>query len=134
MKSTKAKIQFARMLRKNLTFSERKLWNRIRRKACGYGVKRQVVIRGWIVDFYCPAAKLAIEVDGGYHDHRKAEDAFRDRVLAEKCGITTLRFTNEEVGKDGGIMAAAVVSDTMSICVDRRRAGWASKKRSDGKP
>ncbi|WP_442896883.1 endonuclease domain-containing protein [Erythrobacter sp.] len=48
-----------------------------------------------VVDFYCPAAKLAIEVDGNTHD--VVSDRQRDRRLLEERGIRILRFSNEEV-------------------------------------
>ena len=59
---------FARELRKNMTDAELHLWNRVRRKQInGYQFYRQKNIGSYIVDFYCPAAKLIIELDGSQH-------------------------------------------------------------------
>lgn len=93
--STKKKL-FARKLRKNMTEAEAVLWDHIRKEQLGYRMKSQRVLRGFIADFYCPAAKLVIEVDGGYHLHRGSYDLWRDDCL-RKVGIETIRFTNEAV-------------------------------------
>lgn len=73
------------------------MWGLIR--CCQLGVKfrRQVVLRGWIADFWCPSAKLVIEVDGGSHNGRAEADRFRDATLAHEIGARTLRFTNAMV-------------------------------------
>ena len=60
--------KFARELRNNMTDAERLLWSRLRnRQLKGKQVYRQKIIGDYIVDFYCPKAKLVIEVDGGQH-------------------------------------------------------------------
>lgn len=88
------KWAFARMLRKRMTPSEKTLWALIRKRQLGVKFRRQVIIRGWIVDFYCPELRLVVEVDGGYHD--AAKDAYRDGAM-EQLGLTVLRFTNGDV-------------------------------------
>jgi very-short-patch-repair endonuclease len=55
---------------------------------------RQVVILGWITDFYCPKYRLVVEVDGSTHN--KEKDAKRDRAMLDH-GIDTVRVTNDEV-------------------------------------
>jgi very-short-patch-repair endonuclease len=56
----------ARELRKNMTDAGKLLWSKIRRKQLkGYQFYRQKNIGDYIVDFYCPAGKLIVEVDGG---------------------------------------------------------------------
>lgn len=69
-------------------------------RALGFKFKRQTVIRGWIVDFYCGELLLVIEVDGEVHDDPevKAKDMYRQQSL-ERIGITVLRFKNEHVFK-----------------------------------
>ncbi len=58
----------ARTLRKNMTEPERLLWSRIRRKQLrGFQFYRQKTVGNYIVDFYCPSARIIIEVDGGQH-------------------------------------------------------------------
>ncbi|HEX8693060.1 MAG TPA: DUF559 domain-containing protein [Longimicrobium sp.] len=92
----------ARGLRKEMTYAERLLWNGIRGwKVGGGGAKfrRQHPLGHFILDFYCHAAKLCVEVDGGIHDLQPERDAERDACLAA-AGIKTLRFRNEEVFGD----------------------------------
>src|SRR5579883_2859889 len=68
----------ARKLRKSPTDAEIRLWSRLRRKQIeGFRFRRQQPIGRYIVDFFCPEAKLIIEVDGGQHAERQAEDAAR---------------------------------------------------------
>ena len=63
------------------TSSEALLWERLRGSRLGVGFRRQFVIGEWIVDFAAPAARLVVEVDGGYHAARERADARRDRQL-----------------------------------------------------
>jgi very-short-patch-repair endonuclease len=94
------KTDAARRMRSSATPAEDKLWQALRgRQLCGMKWRRQAPLYGYIADFYCVAFKLVVEVEGDYHDLRKAEDARRDRHLAEK-GITTLRFANVRVMTD----------------------------------
>ena len=91
------KFKFAAMLRKHMTQAERLLWDEIKKKKlCGYRFRRQSIIYGWIVDFYCPAKKLVIEVDGSSHRHKAKQDEYRDKVMEER-GFKVVRFTNDEV-------------------------------------
>jgi very-short-patch-repair endonuclease len=82
-----------------MTEAELKLWSRIRRKQI-HGVQfyRQKPLLDYIVDFYAPAARLVIEVDGGQHFDPKHQhrDVLRDQRL-EKLGILVLRFDNIQV-------------------------------------
>lgn len=92
----------ARELRKNMTDSERLLWAKIRRKQLkGYQFYRQKNIGNYIVDFYCPAAKLIIEIDGGQHysEEENKKDEVRDRYLA-RLEFTVMRFSAREVFKN----------------------------------
>jgi very-short-patch-repair endonuclease len=65
----------------------------------GVHFRRQQVISGFIVDFYCHKAALVIEVDGDIHDLQQEEDARREKVLRE-MGLRVVRFGNEEVMKN----------------------------------
>lgn len=91
--------QFSRSLRSNMTDAEQHLWQRLRnRQICGVQFYRQKPLQSFIVDFYCPRAKLVIELDGAQHleaEHR-IKDAARDEELA-KFGIKTLRFDDRQV-------------------------------------
>ena len=95
-----AKVSFARAMRRNMTPTERVLWNRLRRSALeGLHFHRQQIVAGFIVDFYCAAASIAIELDGPVHDSQLESDRERDQVLTE-LGIRTMRIRNEEVAND----------------------------------
>ena len=62
----------------------------------GVRFRRQQVIQGFIVDFYCHKSALVIEVDGDIHDLQKEEDERREKVLSE-MGLKIVRFRNDEV-------------------------------------
>ncbi len=89
----------ARELRKNMTDAERRLWSKIRMKQVkGYQFLRQRPIGPYIVDFFCPEAKLVIEVDGGQHFtvEGKESDQSRDSYL-QSLGLQVLRLNNHDV-------------------------------------
>ena len=96
---SKAKLERARELRREMTPAEKLLWQEVRAKKLGVHFRRQQVIAGFIVDFYCHKADLVIEVDGDIHDLQREEDARRESVLRE-MGLTLVRFRNEDVIKD----------------------------------
>ncbi|ANV87997.1 MULTISPECIES: endonuclease domain-containing protein [Cyanophyceae] len=85
-------------LRNNMTEPEKKLWQILRGKQMGVKFRRQHGIGHYIADFYCPELKIVIEVDGDSHKSAEAQtyDAIRTDFMAS-LGITTLRFTNDEV-------------------------------------
>ena len=92
-------------MRHEPTFAEDKLWQRLRRKALGVNFRRQHAIDRFIVDFYCPEARLVVEVDGTIHDYTQEEDAIRQEFI-ESLGMRVLRFTNAEVSQSmEGILA-----------------------------
>jgi very-short-patch-repair endonuclease len=89
----------ARNLRKNMTDAERRLWSKIRRKQLKeFQFYRQKNIGDYIVDFYCPAAKLIIEIDGGQHysEENIVKDEARDSFLND-LGFRVFRFSNSDV-------------------------------------
>ncbi|HEY3329975.1 MAG TPA: endonuclease domain-containing protein [Capsulimonadaceae bacterium] len=87
----------AREMRVAMTQPEAILWSCLRANGvAGYHFRRQVVIQGFIVDFYCHQVALVIEVDGKVHDSQVAYDRERDDVI-RSTGINVLRFTNDEV-------------------------------------
>ena len=95
-KVTKEKLQRAKELRREMTPAEKLLWQEIRAKKLGVRFRRQQVVQGFIVDFYCHKAALVIEVDGDIHDLQQHEDARREKVLRE-MGLRIVRFRNDEV-------------------------------------
>ena len=89
----------ARELRKNMTEAEQILWKRLRRKQIlGVPFYRQKPLAQFIVDFYCAAAMLVIELDGSQHYAPDAQqyDAVRTQTL-EAMGLRVLRFDNRQV-------------------------------------
>jgi very-short-patch-repair endonuclease len=90
---------FSRELRAHMTDAEKILWLKLRRKQLkGYQFYRQKIIGDYIADFYCPGARLIIEVDGGQHygPEEMARDRVRDKYLREQ-GLEVLRFSDREV-------------------------------------
>ena len=86
---------FARSMRSNPTEPEKRLWRRLSASQLGgFKFRRQAQIGSSIVDFYCPAINLAIEVDGDTHD--AGRDRTRDAALAMH-GVHILRVRNDEV-------------------------------------
>ena len=91
----KAIVAAARDLRQRQTPSERLLWNALRdRGQMGRKFRRQARIGHFVVDFYCAAERLVVEVDGGMHRQRRTADRGRQRML-EEMGLRVLRVTAE---------------------------------------
>ena len=91
------KKKFARTLRKQQTPSEQKVWELLKdRRLLGLKFRRQHVIEGFVVDFYCMEYKLAIEIDGPIHLKQKHYDELRQDLIESK-GITFARVTNNEI-------------------------------------
>ncbi len=85
---------FARQLRLNPTDAEIQLWSRLRRRQLdGFRFRRQHPLGPYVVDFFCPAAKLIIEVDGGQH----ADDSETRTIWLEARGYRVIRFWNNDV-------------------------------------
>lgn len=108
--------KYSQELRKDMTDAERLLWSRLRGKQLkGLQVYRQRIIGNHIVDFYCPKAKLVVEVDGGQHYNEKEteKDRIRDGYLNEK-GLNVLRFSDSEVLKDIDSVLASIYENIIS--------------------
>ncbi|GJQ33875.1 MAG: hypothetical protein HBSAPP04_27140 [Ignavibacteriaceae bacterium] len=95
-KVTKEKLQRAKELRRDMTPAEKILWQEVRAKKLGVRFRRQQVIQGFIVDFYCHKSALVVEVDGDVHDLQQEEDKRREKALNE-MGLKIVRFRNDEV-------------------------------------
>ena len=92
----------ARYLRKSATDCERILWRQPRnRKFADHKFRRQHPIDPYVLDFYCPNMKLAVELDGSGHDFRLREmhDHTRSEFLARQ-GIAVVRFWNHQVREE----------------------------------
>ena len=89
--------KIARQLRTNLTEAEQRLWSRLRRRQLGgCYFRRQAPIGDYIVDFACFERNLVVEVDGGQHTERVAQDTKRSEWL-DSQGYRVLRFWNNDV-------------------------------------
>ena len=99
----------AQLLRKKATEPERILWRQLRnRNFAGYKFRRQHPFDDYVLDFYCPSAKLAVELDGGGHNYQAGQ--IRDRTRSEflaRRGVVVLRFWNHQVRRelDSGLQA-----------------------------
>lgn len=93
---------FRKNLRNNLTPAEAKFWKILQNKNLeGRKFRRQHSVGNYILDFYCPSEKLAVELDGESHftDAARVYDRER-RLYLESCGIKVLRFENKLVFED----------------------------------
>lgn len=86
----------ARQMRHEPTPGEKRLWQALRRNSLGVHFRRQQALGPFIVDFYCTAEKLVVEVDGQSHYDKRDLDAERDAFL-ESNGLRVLRFSEAEV-------------------------------------
>jgi type I restriction enzyme M protein len=106
-------VSRARYLGKNPTKWERLLWRHLRnRKFAGYKFRRQHPVGGYVLDFFCPEVKLAIELDGSGHNYQTghARDQEREEFLALQ-GIEVLRFWNHQVREElDGVLRAIYFS------------------------
>ena len=91
---TKRQTLRARTLRREVSATERKLWLYLRSAQTGASFRRQHPIERFFLDYYCAPLKLAVEIDGPWHD--PADDAERDAIVA-RLGIETLRFTATDI-------------------------------------
>jgi very-short-patch-repair endonuclease len=99
-KVTSAKVQRARELRQDMTEAEKILWQAVRaNRLNGWHFRRQQIIGGFIADFYCHAASLVVELDGGIHTNQQEYDQERTELM-KMCGMEVVRFKNEQVLRD----------------------------------
>lgn len=98
-KKTKKQRQY---LRNNMTKWEIILWNDLKgKKMYGFKVRRQYGVDNYVIDFYCPELKLALEVDGDVHYYPdKLEADKRKYKKLEEEGIQLVRLKNEDLEED----------------------------------
>ena len=90
-------VNNARILRRNMTYCENLLWERLKKKQIyGLHFRRQHPIERFIADFYCHEVRLVVELDGEIHNLQTEYDDGRTAEM-EKYDIKTIRFINEEV-------------------------------------
>jgi len=103
-------IAKARQLRRQMSLPEVLLWQELRRQS-EFRFRRQHPLGSYVLDFYCPAAKLCVEIDGMAHDMggNPARDATRDEWLREQ-GVALLRIPASEVLRSPTNAAEALLS------------------------
>ena len=117
MKNNKKILKtYRKFLRNNSTPAEIRLWTYIKHKQLlSRKFRRQHSIDNFILDFYCPAENLAIELDGGYHNTPKQSEKDKERDLILKSyRIKVLRFRNELVFQDIDGVLKTIRSEFMS--------------------
>ena len=110
---------YRRELRNGGTSAEAAAWNLLKgKKIQGLQFRRQFSIEDFILDFYCPALRLAIELDGESHNvwGKTWTDKERDNILKEKHGVTTLRYENKIVYQH----PEYIVEDIVKVMKKRR--------------
>ena len=100
----------ARALRRNMTLPEGLLWRALRSRPEGLKFRRQHPIGRCIVDFYCPASRVVIEIDGMAHSmgDRPQRDERRDEWLRGQ-GLRIVRFAATDLLKDLGSVVTAII-------------------------
>ncbi len=94
-------VKRARNLRRDMSLPEVLLWQELRKRPDGFKLRRQHPQTGYVIDFACLEARLAIEIDSEAHERgdRPAGDERRDEELL-KAGFTTLRLSARDVLRD----------------------------------
>ena len=99
-----------------MTDAERVLWMHLRTKPRGYKFRRQHPAGNYILDFYCHALKIAIEVDGNIHNEEKTQEADYERQKnLEAEGICVIRFSNKAV-----MTNIEYVNEQINAAIDNR--------------
>ena len=119
-----------RTLRNNATAAERRRWSRLQGKQLGVKFRRQYSVDAFVVDFYSPSCKLAIEVDGDSHFGHQQIVADRERTrYVARFGIAVMRFTNAEVFEN----LDAVVERIAAVVAQRKQPPLAPPWRGGGR-
>jgi len=111
MPPTRRMVERARDLRRKMTAPEVRLWQWLRTRPGGFRFRKQHPAGPYVFDFYCPSAKLVIEVDGEAHSRgdRPERDAARDEWCAQQ-GMRVLRIAAIDVMRDLDAVSRAIMS------------------------
>jgi len=108
-------VETARLLRKNMTRSEKLLWEKVKGKQIhSVRFRRQHPIDIFIADFYCHEARLVIEIDGEIHNDRSEYDDGREAEI-EEYSLKVIRFSNDQVIND----IESVVTKIRTVVLER---------------
>jgi len=114
-------VKRARALRKAMTEPEIMIWSKLKGRGQGQPIfRRQFAYESMIFDFYCPAAKLAVEIDGATHwdDEKRGKDEARDHWLRTR-GITVMRIGAGAVYHGLSDVADAVILQALALIETR---------------
>ncbi len=104
-----------KQLRNHSTSAEAELWQYLKAKqVCNLKFRRQHSINNYILDFYCPAIKLGIELDGEYHIYNEEYDVKRDKEL-ELLGIIICRFENSIVFQHPALIISEIKNHIIEL-------------------
>jgi very-short-patch-repair endonuclease len=106
-----AQVSTTRHMRKNQTVAETHMWSLLRKKQLGTRFRRQHPMGPFILDFYAPEVRLAIEVDGAVHDsaEQKEYDNFRQKLI-EQHNTEFMRFRNSDLENGPDAMALQIAT------------------------
>jgi len=108
----------ARKLRAEMSISEEFFWRSVRRDRLGFRFRRQVAVGPYYLDFYCPEASLAVEIDGPHHQFRVEADRRRDEYLAS-VGVLTYRIATSQVWEENEAAWVGELSEVKRLCEER---------------
>ena len=119
----------ARRFRREMSVSEKVVWELLRNDGIGFRFRRQFAIGPYFLDFYCPEARVCVEVDGEQHLKTKERDALRDEFLATK-GVLTMRVPSLEFFDRDTVVAERFVEELRAVCEERsERRSWDKESR-----
>ncbi len=116
-------------LRKNMTDTEKRLWQYIRKEQInGLKFRRQQPIGPYIADFTCQSKRLIIEIDGGQHNESKNIEYYEKRTeYLQKTGYTVLRFWNNEISQNIEGVIEKIIETANSLPTRGGGLGWGAR-------
>ena len=109
-------------MRNNVPAAEELVWSSLRKnQVLDYKFRRQYGVGPYVIDFYCPALKLAVEIDGDSHFVTDAiENDKRRQAFIESFGIHFLRFTNQEVNRELDAVLEKIYQNVQKLAEQKR--------------
>ena len=107
MRATAKSMASARRLRRKLSLPEMLLWRLLRVTRRELRFRKQHAVGPYVADFYCPAAKTVIEIDGATHDYSQNTDSNRDAYMTS-LGLKVIRIAASDVLADPEAVADGI--------------------------